>query len=240
VNPPSSGPQAAGNENLALLYQGVLTAIVRVQSGRQPVTDPAAFRKRIRDVLVEIEREALRLGYSAQDLSDTTYAVITFLDEAILNSDDPARDHWSSLQAELYERAVGGDAFFEQITRISARPDSPQLADILEVYYLCLLLGYQGRYLTGAPGGELKQIMNELRERTERIRGANMPLSPSAVPVKAAVPIVPSRADAVPAAVMWAPLAALIITVSSWLVYRFLLGFQADDVRRAVLTTLVP
>lgn len=238
--PPAAGAQSIGGENLALLYQGVLTAIVRVQSGRQPVADPNSFRKRIRDVLVEIEREALRSGYSAQDISDTTYAVVTFLDEAILSSGDPARERWSALQAELYERAVGGDAFFEQITRISGRGHSPQIADILEVYYLCLLLGYQGRYSAAGYGGELRQIMQELRERIEQIRGVDMPLSPSPIPPKTAAASPPPPASAVPSAVLWTPAAALILTAGLWIIYRLLLGFQADEVRRAVLTTLVP
>lgn len=238
---PPSASAAGGRESLALLYQGILTAIVRIQSGRERISDANAFRKRIRDVLFEIEREAIRVGYSSQDISDTTYAVIAFLDEAILNSSDPSRQQWSSLQSELYGQAVGGNAFFDQMKRISARRDAAQLADILEVYQLCLLLGYQGRYSDPEYRGELKQILQDLRERVESIRGPNAALSPAAIPP--GVPVQPADTEsqtAMPAVAILAPVAALTITGASWLIYRLLLGFQSDEVRRAVLNTLVP
>ena len=45
-------------ENLAMLYQGALTAAVRIQSQRQQIGNAAAFRRRMKDVLAEIDREA--------------------------------------------------------------------------------------------------------------------------------------------------------------------------------------
>src|ERR1035437_9356687 len=43
-------------ERLALLYQGMLTAIVRIQSGKQPLTDANTFQKRMESLLDEIEQ----------------------------------------------------------------------------------------------------------------------------------------------------------------------------------------
>ena len=36
--------------------------------------------------------------------------------------------------------------FFNCIDRLMAKEDSPQSADVLEIYALCLLLGFRGRY----------------------------------------------------------------------------------------------
>ena len=44
------------------------------------------------------------------------------------------------------------------------RADSPEVADVLEVFYLCLLLGFQGRYAAGGRG-DLHSIMISIRER---------------------------------------------------------------------------
>jgi len=85
----AAGPR---RERLALLYQGMFTAIVRVQSGRQPLIDANAFQKRMEGLLAEIEREAVKVGYRNKDIEDSNYAVVAFLDETIQRSEDPNRN----------------------------------------------------------------------------------------------------------------------------------------------------
>ena len=46
---------------------------------------------------------------------------------------------------------------------------------MLEVYYLCLLLGFKGRY---AAGGDLRAITAAIQEKIQRVRGPAGPLSP--------------------------------------------------------------
>src|SRR5262249_40655751 len=50
--------------------------------------------------------------------------------------------------------------------------------DLLEVYYLCMLLGFRGKYSAGDRGG-LNQIMNLTRDKLQRIRGRFAGLSPA-------------------------------------------------------------
>src|ERR1700734_1860784 len=116
-------------ENLALLYQGVYTGIVRVQAGRQPIVDPNAFQRRMDDLLLEVEREAIRAGYEKEEIEEANYAVVAFLDETVLTSNDPAKDRWSSWQAKRYAGAIAGDAFFEHLKGVLSRRDSVQVAD---------------------------------------------------------------------------------------------------------------
>jgi type VI secretion system protein ImpK len=52
------------------------------------------------------------------------------------------------------------------------RSDSADLADVLEVHYLCLLLGFGGRYSIGGKG-ELQSITLATGDRMKRIRGAS-------------------------------------------------------------------
>ena len=44
----SVGPQAASerSDTLALLFQGIFTGIVRIQAGKQPLSDLDTFRRR--------------------------------------------------------------------------------------------------------------------------------------------------------------------------------------------------
>src|ERR1017187_4930857 len=164
-------------EQLALLYQGMLTAIVRIQSGKQPLIDANAFQKRMESLLDEIEREAIKVGYRNQDIQDAHYAIIAFLDETVQRSSDANRNQWTPLQAKRYAQAVAGEGVYERLKTIRTRRDSRELADLLEVYDLCFLLGYQGRYAVGGRS-ELDRLIEDLREQIERIRGHQAVLSP--------------------------------------------------------------
>ena len=164
-------------EQLALLYQGMLTAIVRIQSGKQPLIDANAFQKRMESLLDEIEREAIKVGYRNQDIQDAHYAIIAFLDETVQRSSDANRSQWTPLQAKRYAQAVAGEGVYERLKTIRTRRDSRELADLLEVYDLCFLLGYQGRYAVGGRS-ELDRLIEDLREQIERIRGHQAVLSP--------------------------------------------------------------
>src|SRR5581483_1383343 len=49
-----ASPAAPRRENLALLYQGLLTGIVRIHSGRQPLVNADMFRRRTKEALAEV------------------------------------------------------------------------------------------------------------------------------------------------------------------------------------------
>jgi type VI secretion system protein ImpK len=166
-------------ENLALLFQDVLTAIVRLRSNRQGVIDAAAFRHQIREALKNAASRALSAGYTAEDTRHATFAAVAFLDESVLNSRNPIFAEWlrKPLQAELFGTHTAGEEFFVSLQQLLGRADSADLADLIEIHYLCLLLGFGGRYSAGNRG-ELAQIMNLTGEKIRRIRGRFGALSP--------------------------------------------------------------
>ena len=176
---PGAEPSGAA-ENLALLYQGLITGIIRLKGLRQHISDGDTFRKRTKATLQEVERVAVSNGYDVRDVRDTHFAVVAFLDSVILHSKDAVREEWERkpLQEELFGQADAGVIFFEKLDQFRSRRDSEQLADILEVYLLCLLLGFEGRY-AGGQRGELESITDSLRMRIEYIRGRDDHISPS-------------------------------------------------------------
>jgi len=176
---PGTEPSGA-TENLALLYQSLLTGIIRLKGQRQHIPDGEIFRKRTKATLQEVERVAVADGYDVRDVRDTHFAVVAFLDSVILHSKDPVRAEWERkpLQEELFGQTDAGLVFFEKLDQFRSRRDSEQLADILEVYLLCLLLGFEGRY-SGARRGELEGITDSLRMRIEYVRGRDDQLAPS-------------------------------------------------------------
>src|SRR5262249_31951924 len=161
---------------------------------RQHIPDAETFRKRTKSTLQEVERVAVATGYDVRDVRDTHFAVVAFLDSVILHSKDPVRAEWErkTLQQELFGQTDAGVVFFEKLDQFRSRRDSQQLADILEVYLLCLLLGFEGRY-SGGQRGELEGIAESLRMRIEYIRGREDQISPSGSLPSAAAPAPPSK-----------------------------------------------
>ncbi len=166
--------------NLALSFQEVFTAIVRLRSRRQDVTSADSFRAQMKRALQSAEQDAQGRGYNQDDVRRVLFAVVAFLDESVLISRNPVFSDWPRLplQAELYGHQLAGEIVFQELQKTLSRSDSPEVADVLEVFYLCLLLGFQGRYAAGGRG-DLQAIMAAIREKIHRVRGAGGPLSPA-------------------------------------------------------------
>jgi len=183
-NPGAAEPAPARKpENLALAYQDVLTVIVRLRANRQHVENAEAFRDNIRGLLKKAAAETAERGYTGEDARVATFAVVALLDETVLSLGNPVFHDWqrAPLAVELYGMGVAGEIFFSSVDRLLARQDSTTLADLLEVYYLCLLLGFGGRYGRGG-SVDLRDYTNRVGERIRQIRGAALPLSPSWAP----------------------------------------------------------
>lgn len=174
----SGGPRKP--ENLGYLFQEILTVIVRIRSSRQPVADAQKFRNDMKAALKRAEKDALTRGYLPADIRPATFAVVAFLDESVLNSTNAAFADWSRmpLQEELYGNQLAGEIFFQNLEKLLAHPDSQDLADLLEIYLLCLLLGYKGRY--GLSSQEaLRPIIDSVSGKMRLIRGPLRGFSPA-------------------------------------------------------------
>jgi len=214
-----ASPPTAGR--LAAAFQELFTTAVRVRANRQEVADGTAFRRGLRQALETAQREAVASGYPQQEVERVLFPVVAFVDETILHSPLAARSGWAArrLQEELFGRHLGGEYFFTQLEQLLARPDSPLLAEVLEVYQLCLLLGFRGRY-TSADHGALLAIEQRLAERLRRMR-SEAALAPDWVPPSDRLdlrdPLWPrfrrgALAAAVVAALLWVAAAVLLRT----------------------------
>ncbi len=227
---PAEAAVTPRSDTLALVFQNILTGIVRIQSGRQPLNDVETFRRRMKAALQECEREAGVAGYPSADVRDAAFAVVAFLDETILSSRDPRAEEWRKrpLNIELFGQAVAGDLFFDKLLDIERRRDSPELADLLEVYLLCLLLGFEGRF---APPlrGEASRIADRLRRRIESIRGLDYRLSP---PLQFLPEAPRARADS--GNWRWWILGSVLGAILLFVLFRWNLAFRVDELRTAV------
>jgi type VI secretion system protein ImpK len=219
---------------LAICFQEAITAIVRLRAGREAVTDAVQFRARMRDALQLAAVEARdKGGYTASDIRSATFAVVAFLDESVLNSGITTLADWARkpLQEELFGTHIAGDVFFENLGQVLARPDSPMLPDVLEVYSLCLLLGFAGRY-TGGRRGDLAAIILSLRERIRRSRPRPANLSPSWMPE---APSSPARRDSWIRNLMVIAAVLACLAVLLFFLYRFTLESGVMQAREMAL-----
>ncbi len=173
-----AGQPARRSDNLALAFQEILTVIVRVRSNRQYIENAEAFRASVKTLLKKVAKDATSAGYAVEDVRDATFAVVAFLDESVLSSANPISEDWKRkpLQQEFFTVDMGGEVFFHSLDRALMRRDSAQTADLLEVYSLCLLLGYRGRY-GGGGSVEWKEYKNRVAAKIREIRGGPRPLS---------------------------------------------------------------
>jgi type VI secretion system protein ImpK len=174
-------PQAPARrqENLAFCFQELLTVGERLRSYRQQVTDPYSFRQQLWAGIKQAEEESRRRGYAAEDIELAIFAVVAFLDESVLGTRLPVFADWprQPMQEERYGHHIAGEIFFQNLQKALGRSDSHELADLLEVYHLCMLLGFAGRYLLGGRG-DLRSVIMQTAEKIQRIRQLGTEFSP--------------------------------------------------------------
>jgi type VI secretion system protein ImpK len=220
---PSRDAAASRRGQLALSLQELLTAVVRLRVGRQVAADAESFRGHVKKLLATAERDARRLGYASDDVSLALYAVVTFLDESVLNSAHPMFASWPNrpLQEEIFGGHMGGEIFFQHLRQLLARQESEDTADLLEVFLLCLLLGFRGRYSTMEPA-ELRTLSTAAEEKIRRVRGPFGELTPGWVLPQGET--VPRSRDPWVAWLAAAAVLTLLLACGLYIVFRTSLG----------------
>jgi type VI secretion system protein ImpK len=123
--------------------------------------EPEQVHRRLRAFVDRMLKRAAEEGFIHQDAQDLAYAVVALLDEVALAQSESMREFWMSqtLQFHYFKENRAGEGFFKRLNTIRVDPNR---REVLRVYYLCLLLGFQGRYRVR--GGEL-----ELMELTDNL-----------------------------------------------------------------------
>ena len=173
------GAVAAAREKPTLkdLVQDFISMALIVRKGRQ-VTSVSAFEASVDTFFKALESDARSANYSVEQVKDTQYALCAFLDESVLRSgDNELRRHFElqPLQFRYFGVHLAGEGFFEKID--SLRGDVKQNLDVLEVYHLCLALGFEGKFSLGQKD-QLRYLANTLGQDIARFRKTPKALSP--------------------------------------------------------------
>lgn len=173
------GAVAAAREKPTLkdLVQDFISMALIVRKGRQ-VTSVSAFEASVDSFFKALERDARSANYSVEQVKDTQYALCAFLDESVLRSgDNELRRHFElqPLQFRYFGVHLAGEGFFKKIDAL--RGDVKQHLDVLEVYHLCLALGFEGKFSLGQKD-QLRYLANTLGQDIARYRKTPKALSP--------------------------------------------------------------
>ena len=132
------------DNNLVSLASPVLGVIMRVRAGQvKPSND---LRRTIDELLKEMEQRGAMLRYPDVQVQSVKFALASFVDETVLTNDFPLRDEWEKypLQLQYFGEHLAGVKYFERLDELVKNPEAN--AEVIEVYYLCMLLGYKGKY----------------------------------------------------------------------------------------------
>ncbi len=159
------------------------------------VPEPARLRER---AILEMRRyeQALRdAKLPIEQIRTSHYALCASLDDVVQNTPWGTRGPWAdgSLVSTFHQEVRSGERFFDLLTQLCQ--NAGKFLPVIELMYLCMSLGMQGRYRVSSRGpAELDRVREETYLIILRQRGAAEPaLSPHWRGVSA--PFRPLRAE---------------------------------------------
>ena len=162
-----------------LMYDGFyLLFLLRAKQGP---SDADAFRANIKEFLTGVERGATRLGSAAEDVHLCKYAFCATVDEAILMSQFKVRETWQRqpLQLQFFGEQLAGEQFFVKLEAL--RREGSARVQILEVFHMCLLMGFQGKYLIEGTE-KLNYLTARLGDEIAHLKGTRAGFAPHWAP----------------------------------------------------------
>lgn len=130
--------------DLIALAGPIFDLILRLKSGI--VAPSNDLRPKVASLLADFERRAERYRFSSKIVQVSKFALASFVDETVLSNNFNLKNEWEKypLQLEYFGEQLAGDKFFEKLAAMLKQVDVT--ADAVEIYYVCMLLGFKGRY----------------------------------------------------------------------------------------------
>jgi len=178
---PAAGPAPAHAAHAILAGSGLnplvraanplLDLVVPLRQTMQP-PELEALRERLAQAVRQFETDARDGGVPAESIAAARYAFCTLLDETISGT-AWGSGVWGSrsLLVAFHNEASGGEKFFLVLQRLSQDP--ARHLDLLELMYLCLALGLEGRFRVAEQGqAQLATVRERLLGLIRQHRGA--------------------------------------------------------------------
>lgn len=149
------------SHDLVSLAGPVFELLLKLQAGLLAPSNE--IRPAIKHLLDELEQRGASLRYPPNQIQSVKFALAAFADEVVLTAAFPLRDEWEKfpLQLEYFGEHLAGVKFFERLEELQKNLEAE--ADVVEVYYVCMLLGFKGKFKV-----YMEDHLNGLMENTAR------------------------------------------------------------------------
>jgi type VI secretion system protein ImpK len=140
------------------------------------------LQRRVSSMFDQMARRCREVGIPDEDFNEARYAIAAFIDEQVLKADWAGRTQWLArpLQLLYFNENTAGEGFFNRVTALQGQP---KRAHVLEMYYLCLALGFRGKYaVQGQAGMGIAPILDQVGAEVLRALPKNDVISPHGEP----------------------------------------------------------
>jgi type VI secretion system protein ImpK len=154
-------PQTNGINQLVAAANPLLDLVPQLRATLQH-PDPTSLRDVLAKSINTFEARAQTAGIRQEKIIAARYALCTLLDETAASTPWGGSGAWArhSLLVMFHNEAWGGEKFFQLLSKLAEDPETNR--DLLELMYICLALGFKGRYQVLDNG---KAAIETLRER---------------------------------------------------------------------------
>jgi len=156
---------------LVAAASSLLSEVVRLKHSFEG-EDLRALNQRLSGELKLFEHRALHDGAESSQVMAARYVLCTAIDEAVVTTPWGNESEWSqmSLLSSFHNETFGGEKFFQLLERLSRNPIKH--LPMLELMYLCLSLGFEGKYRVMPRGMlELEAVRDSLYRQIRQLRG---------------------------------------------------------------------
>jgi len=140
----SDRSRTTSNNDLIRFAGPIFDLILRLRAG---IVQPSNnLRPKFVQMLDEFEKRAERYRINHKIVRVSKFALAAFIDETVLTNNFPLRDEWekNALQLQYFGEQLAGNKFFDKLEAMLKQ--MKVTADAVEVYYVCMLLGFKGKY----------------------------------------------------------------------------------------------
>lgn len=134
--------------------------------------DPAGLKESLAHGLRQFEARAKAAGIAPEKVIASRYVLCTLLDETAASTPWGGSGVWGrhSLLVSFHNETWGGEKVFQLLAKLAENPGGNR--DVLELIYVCLALGFEGRYRVLDNGrAQLEALRERLAQMLKRERG---------------------------------------------------------------------
>ncbi|MCW8876468.1 MAG: type IVB secretion system protein IcmH/DotU [Kangiellaceae bacterium] len=153
------------SKGLNPLVNAASTLIAVIEKTRNTASHPdvAGLHQRLGSEIKAFQTRVQEIGIKSEICLASRYLLCSAVDEMVLNTPWGAESQWpqKTLLSAFHNETSGGEKFFQILDRMRQTP--AENLDMLELIYILLSLGFEGRYRFASRGRDsLEELRDEL------------------------------------------------------------------------------